>query len=285
MRNLAHEVLLAFTFLLCPFNGYSQEIKKVTVENETYVVNVSVESEKLIIAVKNKMTFNESEFKQTAVLVNNVQNILFISRNSFIVEGHFGVGAALLLATIMDNNTIRLDAEIRVGKYYISPSGTTLVYSNWNPIASSGATYLHAVDLRSDYRSTHNGLIALDWIKGKIIFETEDFRGTAEKELILSPYLIWADGDKRIFFLCEELRENPYNYLFEYNFDTGKSSLIAKLDKHNPRSTIQTFQWNEKEKVVEIIYSGIKAKKTYKYSISDSGELKYRELSTQSEKE
>jgi hypothetical protein len=285
MSNATYKILLVLIILLFPLCGHSQAVnQKQFIENEAYIVHAYVESDKLIITVKNKTTLQTTEYKKTAVFVNNVQNVLFLSQNSFLVEGTFGIGTALFLATIMDDGSIRPNAEIRVGSYFISPNKATLIFSNWNPISSSGSTYLYAVDLNSDYRSIQNSLMVLHWIKGKMIFETKDNQRVAKQKLILSDYLIWVDGGQRIYFLCEELISNSYNYLFEYNFKTGKSKLVAKLNKHNSRSTIETFKWNDKEKTIEIIYTGIKTKKRYKYIISAGGKLKYRELPAQTEK-
>ena len=45
-------------------------------------------------------------------------------------------------------------------------------------------------------------------------------------------------------------------YLFQYSFETEKSKMILKLDKHEPHSGIKSFKWDEKEKVIEINYTG-----------------------------
>ncbi len=217
------------------------------IENVKYTVNVRIESGDLEISVRNRFSGKDISFRGKAGFVDNIVRIFFLDTDSFVTEGYFGAGRAILIAYIKED---KLDMrEFRMSDYVISPEKKRLVYLNWCT-PTQGSVYMTLLDLKKpgDRR--------------KVIFSTRNFEKTDEK-LTISPHIVWDDTGRRVFFKTARGPE----YVFRYDLITDKTTMIEKLNRHNPKSVIRFFRWIGEKKVLEIGYSEKVSGKKYIYRI------------------
>ncbi len=245
---------LALTIVLAisSFGVCSQS--KGTIENEKHTVNVRIESGELKISVRNRLSGKNISLRGKAGFVDNITKMFFLDTDSFVTEGYFGAGRAILIAYIKE---VKLDIrEFRMSDYVISPEKTKLVYSNWC-VPTQGPTYLALLDLKNlaDGKSLRD--------RGKVIFETRKFQRKGERLTVSPHFIIWDDMGKNVFFKTARGAE----YAFRYDLIADRTTMIQKLDRHNPKSVIRFLKWVGEDKVLEIGYSEKVSGEKYIYRI------------------
>ncbi len=261
-------LFFSFSFLLDRAQAAIDESHKSgTIENNRYLVEVNIGPGVMDVGmaafhVKDKVKKINFSSKILATYIDSeVQKIFFAGENVFLVEGHFGAATGLIIGNIKQDGSLML-STIRLGRYLLDPENTGFVYSGW-----SGDGYPRNLFLFKYYEAA----LSDDPFRyqGKVIFSTYKYKELGD--LILNEFLRGNKGS--LIIRSSKPPDYTEKYLLQYSFTTAKSRMVMKLDRHDPDSYMKSFQWNDKEKAVDIVFSQRDGKKDYLYHIYNLDDL------------